>query len=99
MLGPGVGDAAHAGAGKGKAVAVAALGKGRQVHAVGMQPINPAVAASSTSLLRAKMTNINHQALIITLRRGGLENRFGVLWQTGLRQVMSAKNGQSPSKP
>ena len=44
-LGPGVGDAAHAGAGEGHAVAVAAVGVGRQIHAVGMQPVHPSVAA------------------------------------------------------
>ena len=45
-LGPGVGDATHAGAGEGNAVAVAAISVGRQIHAVGMEPMHPAVAAN-----------------------------------------------------
>ena len=50
-LGPGVGDAAHAGAGDGHAVALAAVGVGRQIHAVGMQPVHPAVATNNRVVL------------------------------------------------
>ena len=39
-------DAAHAGAGEGDAVAVSAVGVGRQIDGVGMQPVHPAVAAN-----------------------------------------------------
>lgn len=42
---PGVGLAAHAGAGEGHGIAVARPGVGRQIHAGGMQPVHPAVAA------------------------------------------------------
>ena len=42
---PGIGLAAHAGAGEGHGVAVAPPSVGRQVHAVGVQAIQAAIAA------------------------------------------------------
>ena len=38
--------AAHAGAGEGHGIAVAAVGVGWQIHAGGVQPVHPAVAAN-----------------------------------------------------
>jgi len=44
-LSPGVGHTSHAGTGEGDAVAVAAVGVGRKVHVVIVQPVHTAITA------------------------------------------------------
>ena len=67
---PGVMLSAHTGKGEGHAVAVACPGVGRQIHAVGVQPVNGAVSTDDCVVMTWSDPVVSRRCPVQVDRRG-----------------------------